>query len=92
MEEGGCPMDKLMELRTQIRNIDQEMKSLFLRRLQVAREIGAWKREKGLPVLDAQRERENIAALGNDIEDLPLRHLYTEFLTAVMHAANEVQR
>lgn len=92
MEKGGCPMDKILALRNQIRNIDQEMKCLFLERLQVAKEIGAWKRAHGMPVLDAQREKENIETLSQEIEDWQLRNLYTEFLTAVMHAAKEVQR
>ncbi len=43
--------------REKIDHIDRELVRLFAERMDVAREIGTYKREMGLPVLDAARER-----------------------------------
>ena len=51
---------ELKEYRQQIDEIDRGMLDLFVRRMQVAEEIAGYKREKGLPVLDLQREREKL--------------------------------
>ena len=62
-------MADLADLRERIDAIDAEIIALFNGRTDVAAEIGAYKREHGLPVLDAVREREKIesaAALAAD--------------------------
>ena len=45
------------DYRKQIDEIDDQMVELFARRMAVASEIARYKQEKGLPVLDAGRER-----------------------------------
>ena len=61
----------LMELREQINEIDREMLDLFLRRMQVSSNVAEYKRQNGLPVLDAARERELLANIaGQAGEDL----------------------
>lgn len=52
---------ELFEYRREIDELDKIMVSLFCRRMQVAAKIGAYKRERGLPVLQPQREREKLA-------------------------------
>lgn len=54
---------ELQELRTQIDRIDGELTKLFEARMDVAAEIAAHKRQNHLPVLDARRERDKLAAL-----------------------------
>lgn len=54
---------ELSELREQINEIDTKMLELFVRRMHVSGEIAAYKRERGLPVLDAARERELLAGV-----------------------------
>ncbi len=51
----------LEELRQEIDEIDKELLTLFLRRMEVAGQVGEYKAARGLPVLDAQRERELLA-------------------------------
>ncbi len=53
--------NKLNAYREEINRIDDEMVRLFQERMQVAGEIAAHKKERNLPVLDAQREREKMA-------------------------------
>ena len=61
----------LMELRNQINEIDSEMLKLFLRRMEVAENVAEYKRQNGLPVLDAERERELLANIAQQAgEDL----------------------
>ena len=47
----------ISELREQIDDIDRGLVELYCRRMETARAIGRYKREKGLPVLDSERER-----------------------------------
>ena len=51
---------ELKEYRAQIDQIDAELVELFVRRMEIAAEIGSYKKERGLPVLDAEREREKL--------------------------------
>lgn len=55
-------MPELEEYRTEIDAIDRELVDLFLRRMSVTGRVGALKASKGLPVLDAAREKAVIAA------------------------------
>ncbi len=45
------------KLREEINSIDAEMVALFKQRMQVAASVAEYKKERGLPVLDAARER-----------------------------------
>lgn len=56
----------LDEIRTEIDKIDRELVSLFLRRMDCSAQVAEYKKENGLPVTDASRER----ALLNKISDL----------------------
>ena len=51
-------------LREKIDRIDRELLGLFQERMDVAGEIGAYKRAHGLPVLDRKREREKLNEIG----------------------------
>ena len=50
----------LSELRTQIDAVDDEIIRLVTRRMDIAAEIAAYKKEHNLPVLNAKREREKL--------------------------------
>ena len=56
----------LEELRARIDGIDAELVRLFSERMAAAAEIAAYKKEHGLPVLDACRERDKL----RQIEDM----------------------
>lgn len=51
--------------REKIDGIDKELVRLFAERMEVARGIGEYKREMGLPVLDAARERAKLAEVAD---------------------------
>ena len=48
----------LNELRNEINSIDEEILDLFLRRMDAAAQVAAYKRENNLPIYQPQRERE----------------------------------
>ncbi len=48
----------LQELRERMNRIDSDLVKLYLERMETAGEIGAWKRENGVPVYDPARERQ----------------------------------
>ena len=56
-------MKDLNELRREIDGIDRELVKLFEKRMEVSAQIGAYKASRGMPVLDAVREEEKLAAV-----------------------------
>ena len=54
-------MRELSEIRVEIDEIDNHMLDLFKRRMDCAKEVGCYKKEKGLPILNRQREDEILA-------------------------------
>lgn len=53
-------MSELEELRKQIDQADAEILGGFKKRLEVCRKIAEYKKENGLPVFDAEREKQVI--------------------------------
>ena len=51
----------LKDYRKQIDEIDDQMVDLFRRRMEVASAIAEYKKQRGMQVLDATREREKLA-------------------------------
>ncbi len=60
-------MSDMPELRQEIDRIDTQIFELFAERAEVARQIGDYKRENGLPVFDPGRERQKIADASNRV-------------------------
>ena len=63
---------KLQEIRSQLDQIDDQMTALFAKRMNLVTEVAAYKKEKGLPILDTGRERQIINRVtqeaGKDLE------------------------
>ena len=55
----------ITELRSRIDAIDSKIVALYGQRMDTAAQIGAYKKEKGLPVLDTERERELLNKVGD---------------------------
>lgn len=53
----------LQDYRKQIDEIDDQLVKLFQQRMEVSEGIAAYKKERGLPILDAGRERDKINAV-----------------------------
>ena len=53
----------IKDLREEIDEIDRQLLALFVRRMEVSAEIGAWKAARGLPTRDPAREEEKLRAV-----------------------------
>ena len=82
--------NQLETLRQEIDSIDAQIFGLFEQRITVAKQIGAYKKEQDLAVLDSSREdakREQVkATVSNELEPYAL-----ELLEVLMNAAKAVQ-
>lgn len=82
--------NQLETLRQEIDSIDKQIFDLFEQRLTVAKQIGAYKQEHGLSVLDSSREnakRDQVtASVSSELEPYAL-----ELLEVLMKAVKAVQ-
>ena len=62
------PID-LSILRTRINALDDQLRALFLERMEVSAEVAAYKRSVGMPVLDPVREQALLARLSDGLDD-----------------------
>ncbi len=84
-------MDNLKEARAAINEIDNEMAELFVRRMAAAKTVAAYKKEHGLPILDARREEEVLALHAEAIADEAIRGYYVEYQRALMAVSRQYQ-
>ena len=88
----GSANDPLRELRESIDEVDAELTRLFLRRMDLARAIGAYKRERNLPILDPERESRVLAARAAQAGDAEAGVLIERFFRALMELSREAQQ
>ena len=70
--------------------IDVEMSRLFAERMALSAQIAAYKKEHGLPVLDAAREREKLSEVEAKLPD-ELREYGASFYRHVFELSRERQ-
>ena len=85
-------MSQLEQYRRQIDEIDAGLVELFLKRMEVTGKVGEWKRENGVPVLDAARERRVIAAKTALTDDPVRRADLAELYETIMAISRRQQR
>ena len=66
-------MDLLQEARTIINEVDTQMADLFVQRMRAAEMVAQYKKEHGMPILDAEREAAVIRNGSARVEDEKLR-------------------
>ena len=59
-------MNDLNEARIKLNDIDDKMKSLFIERMNIVKDIAIYKKENDLPIFDAKREEEMKERLSKD--------------------------
>ena len=83
--------NRLEEARKIINKVDAQMAELFVERMRAAELVYAYKKEYGLPILDAKREAAVIERNASAIEDEVLRGYYIDFLRDVMAVSRAYQ-
>jgi len=81
----------LNEARERIREVDEEMAALFVRRMQAVEAIAAYKRERGLPIEDKAQEARVIEGRSALVADAALRSYYVQFLQETMEVSKRWQ-
>lgn len=84
-------MDELSRARAEIDQVDAQMAQLFERRMRAVRSIAQYKQQHGLPILDADRERQVLERSVQRIQDPELRPLFQEFITLQMSLSRRYQ-
>lgn len=84
-------MDELQSLRRDIDAIDRELVELFRRRMDVTARVGAYKRERGIPVLDQERERQVLQNKG-ELAGEELRPAAVTLFQTIMALSRRQQR
>jgi chorismate mutase/prephenate dehydratase len=85
-------MDKLDLLRCEIDKVDKELVKLFERRMEIVTEIGKFKEETNMPILNKAREEDVLNKNASYLEDENLVGPMKEFFKKVMEISREVQR
>ena len=78
--------ESLTELRSQIDKLDDELLELLSRRMRVSRDIGQYKKEHNMPVLQAQRYEELLARRADQAIRMGMDR---EFMRSVLQAIHE---
>lgn len=84
-------MNNLEKARQMINGIDKQMAELFCERMRAAELVADYKKEKGLPILDAEREEAVIRNNCKLINDEKYTEYYTMFLRDVMSISRSYQ-
>ena len=81
----------IQDARERIRETDEQMAALFLKRMEAVREVAAWKKERGLPIEDLVQEKKKIEQQSSLIDDEELRPYYIRFLQDTMDVSKRLQ-
>ena len=85
-------MENLNEVRREIDAVDEEIAKLFCRRMRAVERVAAYKRERGLPILDEAREEAVLRRNCDRVEDDELRGYYFNFQRDVMRISRAYQQ
>lgn len=84
-------MSALEDARRVINEADAKMAQLFVARMEAAKVVAEYKKEHGLPILDAKREEEVINKNAQLIEDSVIREYYVNFLKGNIAVSRDYQ-
>ena len=82
----------LEKQRAEIDAIDREIVALFERRMQVVVEVARIKKENGIAILDANREKEVITKVQSYLKDATLKEELAEAYETLMKVSKDYQK
>ena len=83
--------DELKKIRIEIDRTNRSLISLFERRMELVRSVAEYKRERGLPVYDAAREKEVIEQCSGWVRDPEYRGGCLWLMDKVMEASRRYE-
>ena len=85
-------MNNLDEARIKINEIDKQLINLFKQRMELSKQIGLYKFENNLPILDESREELLKAKDLKILDDKALEKYYLMFLEGILNSSKEYQK
>ena len=82
----------IQDARNEIASVDEAMAALFVRRMEAVKAVAAYKKERGLPILDREQEARVLQSRSALVEDPELRSFYVQFLQDTMDVSKRYQR
>ena len=84
-------MKNIEDLRNEISEIDKDMAEIFVKRMNIVRDVAIYKKERGLKIFDEEREKKLIENNSKYIDDIVLRSYYMSFLKDTMDVSKQYQ-
>ena len=84
-------MTDLDKARQVIDDVDREMTRLFEQRMDAVRQIAEYKKEHGMPVEDADREKHILEMNAERVRNGEYRSYYVRFLRSIMDLSKHMQ-
>ena len=84
-------MNELQEARDVIQGVDRQMAVLFEERMEAVRKVAAYKKERGIPVLDEKQEEIVLTRNCEYIKDEVIRQSYRTFMQDTMKRSRQYQ-
>ena len=85
IRETNATTESLTELRSQIDKLDDELLELLSRRMRVSRDIGQYKKEHSMPILQAKRYDEILNKRGAQAVELGINPEFVKTLLQAIH-------
>jgi len=85
IRESSQSTENLAELRRQIDRIDNDLLALLAKRMRISREIGQYKKEHSMPVLQTQRYDEILKRRGAQADELGIGSGFVKTILQVIH-------
>ncbi len=85
-------MDSLQQARKRISEADAKIAELFCTRMKAAEQVGLYKKQHGLGIVDSAREKELIQHNAALIEDQTIREYYVRFLEQTIALSRDYQQ
>lgn len=85
-------MRHLDEVRKDINEVSEEMARLFLRRMELSREVVEYKIQHEVPIFDEGRERELLDRMVETTRPGRMEPYFRDFLQALMEISKDYQR
>ena len=84
-------MDKLIQAREIISEVDKEIALLFEKRMEAVKLVAEYKKERGLPVFDSSRENEVVKNNLENVQDEEIKEFYVPFIKNTMEISKRFQ-
>jgi chorismate mutase len=85
MRETTQTTENLAELRQQIDHLDNDLLALMAKRMRISREIGQYKKEHSMPILQAKRYDEILSKRGSQAVELGINPDFIRMLLQAIH-------